>query len=97
MEHIRDVRNSSTWNDISKNNRLSLLTTNQKTQLQEIIFVQDVEKGDIVWLKDSPASHAVIVGENCTVEIQGEVAGSSPRTVTRGAFVCDVDSVLSER
>jgi hypothetical protein len=45
------------------------MTTNQKTQLQEIIQVEHVHAGDVLWREGSKAEFAVIVGEDATLKV----------------------------
>ncbi len=96
FEHIRDARNFRTWSDIRKNSKLKLLSPNQITQLQEIIEVDVVKTGEVIWNEGDEADIAVIVGADCKVILKKEGVEET-KTLGRGVFICDVDAMRTFR
>ena len=90
------MRNSSTWSDLKRNSRLNLLSSNQITQLQEVIELHRVEKGEVLWEEGSEASMAIVVGQHTKVRLR-KADGSVAKTFSHGAFICDVDALRTAR
>ena len=94
---VRLARNRDlpSWDLMSENPVLSVLSSNQRTQLQSLIEHQQLAVGDDLWRRaEADHEHAYLL-DDAVVELRED--GAAPVTLSRGAFLCDIEALLGRR
>jgi len=86
LEAMIHSRIDGSWEAISSNTRLRLLSSMQKTQLQGLLTSQHLSRGEVVWSKGDPVEIAVLISRGSLVfeEVHGRI-GPGEETSTSHA------------
>lgn len=95
LMRLARVREEGTWDLFEKNSVLSLLSSGQKTQLQSLLHPTDVRAGEVLWRAGEHHPRGYLAGD-AVIELESPSdAEGALKPFTRGAFVGDVDAILS--
>jgi CRP-like cAMP-binding protein/phosphoribosyl 1,2-cyclic phosphodiesterase len=104
MENLIKARSDGSWNAITGNSLLSKFTSSQKTQLQALLNLKTVKRGDIVWKKGERVSMGCIISKGGLrfIEVSGELdpavkdVPEDKCPLSSGMFVFDMVGAMHE-
>jgi len=91
LVRLARMREERSWEVFGRSSTLGRLSAAQKTQLQSVLEVRDLEQGDVLWEAGAPAEAAWIL-DDCKAALEGDAAGLEP--YGSGAFLGEVDAIV---
>lgn len=90
MVQLASVRSQDSWQVFERNAVLGAATGAQKTSLQTLLRLREVDEGERLWSEGEPVSHAFLL-DSCSVRLQAPDGMAEP--FAHGAFIGDIDAM----